>query len=72
MGNLFLWDRFDQKWRSPMAEAEKQNRRQVSVVMDEILFERLEAAAKQSVRSLNGEINFRLKQSLASTAAAAG
>jgi hypothetical protein len=55
---------------SPMAQAEKQNpRRQVSVVMDEILFERLEAAAKESIRSLNGEINFRLKQSLASTAA---
>jgi len=37
---------------------------QVSVHLEEPLREELEAAARRSVRSLSGEITFRLKRSL--------
>lgn len=44
-----------------MAEA---RRVQVSVHLEEPLREQLETAARRSVRSLSGEITFRLKRSL--------
>jgi len=44
-----------------MAEAK---RVQVSVHLEQPLREQLEAAARRSVRSLSGEITFRLKRSL--------
>jgi hypothetical protein len=37
---------------------------QISVGLDEALRQELEAAARRSVRSLSGEITFRLKRSL--------
>jgi hypothetical protein len=43
---------------------EGEGRTQVSVIMDEELRARLEAAARRAVRTLSGEINFRLKRSL--------
>jgi hypothetical protein len=46
-----------------MAE-QQEARTQVSVLMEEKLRERLEVAARRSVRSLSGEITFRLKCSL--------
>jgi hypothetical protein len=46
-----------------MAE-QQEARTQVSVLMEEKLRERLEVAARRSVRSLSGEITFRLKRSL--------
>jgi TraY domain len=41
-----------------------EGRTQVSVIMDEQLRARLEVAARRAVRTLSGEINFRLKRSL--------
>jgi hypothetical protein len=42
----------------------EQPRRQISVGLDEALRAELEAAAERSVRSLSGEIVWRLRQSL--------
>jgi hypothetical protein len=39
-------------------------RTQISVGVDDALRQELEAAARRSVRSLSGEITFRLKRSL--------
>ena len=50
-------------------EKDQQERSQVSVGMDVELREQLEAAAKRAVRSLSGEINWRLRRSLESEAA---
>jgi hypothetical protein len=46
-----------------MAE-QLESRTQVSVLMDERLREQLEAAARRAVRSLSGEITWRLQRSL--------
>jgi hypothetical protein len=53
-------------------QPEPQGRTQVSVVIEDDLRRQLEAAAKHAVRSLSGEINYRLRRSLeaAGTAAA--
>jgi TraY domain-containing protein len=48
--------------------SEKNKRIQVSVHMDRDLCDRLEEAAKREIRSLSGEIAFRLRKSLESTA----
>jgi len=47
-----------------MADQDPERRVQVSVHLEEALREQLEAAARRSVRSLSGEITFRLKRSL--------
>ena len=49
-----------------MAKQREPNRTQISVGIDEDLRERLEAAAKRAVRSLSGEVIFRLQRSLES------
>src|SRR5262249_26568974 len=51
-------------WRFGMADQDPERRVQVSVHLEEALREQLEAAARRSVRSLSGEITFRLKRSL--------
>jgi hypothetical protein len=43
---------------------EQAKRVQISVHLDEPLREQLETAARRAVRSLSGEITFRLKRSL--------
>jgi hypothetical protein len=47
-----------------MAKRRDPNRSQISVGVDDDLREQLEAAAKRAVRSLSGEVIFRLQQSL--------
>lgn len=49
-------------WEMKMIE-KQQERSQVSVQLDDTLRARLEAEARRSVRSLSGEIAFRLLQS---------
>jgi hypothetical protein len=39
-------------------------KRQISVHLDETLLEQLEAAAKREIRSLSGEVAYRLRKSL--------
>jgi hypothetical protein len=38
-------------------------KRQISVHLDELLLEQLEAAAKREIRSMSGEIAYRLRRS---------
>jgi TraY domain len=49
-----------------MAEENQSKRVQISVHLDELLREQLEAAAKRAVRSLSGEAAYRIRQSLES------
>jgi hypothetical protein len=48
-----------------MAEEHQSKRVQISVHVDEPLRERLETAARRAVRSLSGEIAYRLQRSFA-------
>jgi hypothetical protein len=47
-----------------MMDQDQERRVQVSVHLEEALREQLEIAAKRAVRSLSGEIAFRLRRSL--------
>jgi hypothetical protein len=52
-----------------MSRKEQPPRTQVSVIIEDGLRERLENAARRSIRSLSGEIAFRLLESLERDAA---
>jgi len=49
-----------------MVEESQTKRVQISIHLDEPLREQLEAAARRSIRSLSGEAEYRIRQSLES------
>jgi hypothetical protein len=53
-----------------MAKQREPKRTQISVGVDDDLREQLEAAAKRELRSLSGEIHYRLQRSLEAEEAA--